>query len=284
MKYGVIDIGTNTIRSVVYDENLKPANELVFESKILKFTNNSVFGDEGISDLSDAIKKSVLFFASEDVKNVFAFATSAMRDVSNFDEVKNRIFDDTKIEIELLSERDEALCDFEVLKRKSNAYSGAGFDLGGGSCQILTFENDKLEFFTSQKIGVKRLLNTFETLTPEKEKSVREYIKEKLLCVPEKSFSTIFAMGGTPKKIRRLIYSLYGKDVISPSLLDELLKDYYFENALLKKESQTEFYKIPYGILVLDELCRHFSSESITVTDFGSRDGYLLKKLDDFKK
>lgn len=279
MKYGVIDIGTNTIRSVVYDESLKAVKELVFESKILKFTSNSVLNNEGISDLCDVIKKSVIFFASENVTAEFAFATSAMRDVSNFDEVKNRIFNDSKIEIELLSEKDEALCDFEILKRKSGNPSGAGFDLGGGSCQILTYKNNELEFFTSQKIGVKRLLNTFQTLTPENEQDVREYIKERLLCVPEKSFSTIFAMGGTPKKIQKLILTLFDNEIINRTSLSQLLKAYYSDDASFKAQSHTEFHKIPYGILILDELCTHFSSNNITVTNFGSRDGYLLKKI-----
>jgi len=279
MNYGVIDIGTNTIRPVVYDEDLKSQKEIVFESKILKFTTNSILCDEGILDLSNAIKKSTHFFATENAKEVFAFATSAMRDIENFDIVRDKIFNETKIEIDLLSEEEEALCDFEVLKEKSGAVSGAGFDLGGGSCQILTHENSCLEFFTSQKIGVKRLLNEFGLLTPEKENSVREHLKKSFTLIPQKNLSTIFAMGGTPKKIRKLIFSLFNSDIINPNFLGELLKAYYCSNPQLKEESQTEFYKIPYGILVLDELCRHFSSENITVIDFGSRDGYILKKL-----
>ena len=65
MNYAVIDIGTNTIRSVIYNENLLPVAQIVAESVILQHTENHMLTTTGIDRLhfsskTTPIKYSVL--------------------------------------------------------------------------------------------------------------------------------------------------------------------------------------------------------------------------------
>ena len=46
-----------------------------------------------------------------------------------------------------------------------------------------------------------------------------------------------------------------------------------------KELSGKEQYKIPYGVLVLRELCRIFTAERIVVMKGGVRDGYVRSRL-----
>ena len=114
-KIGVIDIGTNTVRAVGYNTDVKPVCETVFESNILKHTKNGILSITGIKELSLVIKKEIEFFYENKISEIYAFATSAMRDVKNFDEVN----ENCDIEIELLSEEDEAMCDFNGVDTRS---------------------------------------------------------------------------------------------------------------------------------------------------------------------
>ena len=110
-KIGIIDIGTNTIRAVGYNDDIKPICETVYQSNILKHTKGGILSAVGINELSIVIKKEIEFFNENEIFTIYAFATSAMRDVKNFNEVVKSC----GIEIELLTEEEEAWCDFYAL-------------------------------------------------------------------------------------------------------------------------------------------------------------------------
>lgn len=280
MKYGVIDIGTNTIRSVVYNGELKVLAEMVAESTILKYTENGCLTEKGIGELCSALKNAAEFFKNNSADAVNAFATSAMRDVKNFLSVKDAVFASCKIEIELLSEYEEAMCDFTSVKlQTSDKVSGAAADIGGGSCQLMLCKNGELLYHCSEKLGVKRMYNRFGELTHENESEVRSFIKESFSCVPFFSSDTLFVMGGTSKKIKKLTKKLLDSADLTPNTLNKCLELYYEKNQGYMELSSTEINKIPYGITIVDELCRFCGADKISVLSGGVREGYVLRHI-----
>ena len=261
---GVIDIGTNTIRAVGYSaDNIKPLFETVFESNILKYTKDGILSLDGINDLSDAIGNETEFFKEKNVTEIYAFATSAMRDVKNFDEVNEHC----EIEIELLSEEDEAMCDFLALTNElGENSSGVGIDLGGGSCQIIVFANGMIEYFSSFPIGVKRLYNKFGKFNSQDE--ILTYIKEILRDVPEFNSKTLYVMGGTGKSIAKILKT-------NNINTDLLCVDGFFEDDCTDMINRD---KIPYGVLVISQIARLFGAESVKIMNCGSREGFVVKK------
>ena len=261
-KTGVIDIGTNTVRCVCYDltDGIKPYDELVFSSEILTHTRDTKLTFEGILWLDEIIKKAVDFFNQKGISDIHAFATSAMRDVDNFLEVSS--FVEKRVKIELLSEKEEALCDFYALKYVlGNQLSGVGIDLGGGSMQLLAFEEGKLKFSKSFPIGVKRLYIKFGEFKKENEKCVLEYIENIVGEVPDNK--VLCVMGGTGKKIAKIL----GKKEF---LVSELNNDALFN----EKDKHSEINTIPYGVTVL----KYMAQDRVKVMNCGSRDGYIVKK------
>lgn len=280
MKYGVIDIGTNTIRSVVYSDTLKVLAETVAESTILKHTENGCLTDKGIGELCSVLTSSAEFFKINSADTVTAFATSAMRDVKNFLSVKDTVFTSCKIEIELLSEDEEAMCDFTSVKlQTSDKVSGAAADIGGGSCQLMLCKNGELLYHCSEKLGVKRMYNKFGELTNENENQVRSFVRESFSGVPFFSAEMLFVMGGTSKKIKKLIKKILADTEFSPAALNRCLKLYYEKNPEYTELSSTEINKIPYGIIIIDELCRFCGADKITVLSGGVREGYVLRHI-----
>ena len=264
-KIGVIDIGTNTVRAVGYTEDVKPICEKVFESNILKHTENGILSFAGIKELNFVIKKEIEFFCDNGISEIYAFATSAMRDVKNFDEVNEFC----EIEIELLSEKDEALCDFYALKNElGGVSSGVGIDLGGGSCQIIVFNEGKVEYFSSFPIGVKRLYNKFGKY----KSKIFEYIEDVIKDVPKVKSEYLYVMGGTGKIIGNIINREF-----NPQMLDNEKPPFNNENCYdgLREMSKNT---TPYGVDVISVIAQKFSSEKIKILNCGSRDGFVVKK------
>ena len=108
---GILDIGSNTIRLVTYENGEKISN-ISINSEILKDTVNkklTVLGTQKLCRGINALKKE-----AGNIK-IYAFATFAFRELLNCDEVQEKIQNQTQIKVEILSGKDEAECDFYAL-------------------------------------------------------------------------------------------------------------------------------------------------------------------------
>lgn len=265
-KIAVIDIGTNTVRAVGYDaDKIEPICEKVFESNILKHTKDRNLSFVGIKELNFVIKKEIEFLKQNGFFEIYAFATSAMRDVKNFDEVNKYC----EIDIELLSEKDEAMCDFYALKNElGEISSGVGIDLGGGSCQIIVFNEGKVDYFSSFPIGVKRLYNKFGKYKTK----VFEYIEDVIKNVPTINSEHLYVMGGTGKIIGNIIGREFYREILDNEKLPFIDEKCY--DGLREMSKNTT----PYGVDVISVIAKKFSSKKIKILNCGSRDGFVIKK------
>ena len=206
---GIIDIGSNTIRLVTY-ENGKKISNISINSEILKDTENNKLTNIGTQKLCLAIKK--LKDISGEIP-LSAFATFAFRELENREEVKTIILKETGVAVEILSGKDEAECDFAGLKNEiGENKSGVGVDLGGGSAQIFSFKKGALDFCESYPIGCKKIKENFVQgvfPTISEEKKFKEYI-ENVFSGFDKYSEKIYIMGGTAKTAAKMYSFLKG--------------------------------------------------------------------------
>ena len=283
---GIIDIGSNTIRLVIYKERERIANFCEY-SNILADTVGGELTDEGIERLCD-----ILFSLRGEIMEykcgVFAFATSAFRDLKNQDKVKQKVFEETGLCIDVLSGEREAEYDLAALLGSfDGGESGIGVDLGGGSCQIFGFENGNAFFSVSLPIGCKRIKRAFcKTPVPEKEerKKIEDCVKESLRKLPEYDkdrFKNLYMMGGTIKTAGNLYEFLHGterKNELTTCQVEELLSD--IEDGgkemmvgILKKRYET----IAVGLIIANAIAEFAGADVINIKKCCVRDGYLAK-------
>ncbi len=280
-RFGIVDIGSNTIRGVLYRGGDKPCtlDNIVFSSNILADTYNGSLSDEGIDNLCRILLSIKDFFQDNSTEYIFAFATSAMRDVSNFNKVQQIIEGKTGILIDLISGDEEAECDFLAIKTVTSVPCGICVDLGGGSGQVISFNEEGVILKKSMPIGAKRVKNLFvKDIVPDdsQEKEIREYVEKELLWISEKN-QEIWFMGGTAKKAKKLAKKIFGQDTLT---LDFLLDIYQFvkENPnILKKIFPERYEAVAVGIFVMIVICQTLGGEKILVTKAGVRDGYVEK-------
>lgn len=175
-KLGAIDIGSNAVRllvSTVTKPEHKPTN---FKKTSLVripirlgadvFINGKI-SDENYARMLEAMQTYKHLINLHKVTKFRACATSAMRDASNGEELKNEVFQKTGIDIEIINGKDEAAIiaatDLHSLINDDSTYLYV--DVGGGSTELTVFSKGKTISSKSFKIGTVRLLNNLVTET-----------------------------------------------------------------------------------------------------------------------
>lgn len=283
MYLAVIDIGTNTVRTVVYD-NKKIVENIRFGSSVLENTQNGILTDSGTAELCRTLLLTAEQLKKYENIQIFCLATYALRCVRNFSAVHDEAFQKTGIDIRLLSGAEEAECDFLAVKGSGIPLAdvNAAFDLGGGSCQLLVFDKNGVIAEKSMPIGTKKLAHEFVSdllPTPEGKQRIAQYVRCAISDFAPYFSPTLYAMGGTAKNINKICTALRGSDADFFTAADL---------AMLQKaaDTDTELYcrlaadrattLIP-GALVINELVKCFSADKIVPLACGVRDGFLAK-------
>ena len=168
-KVATIDIGSNAIRLLI-------SNVFSVNGK-LQHTKNSLYrvqlrlGDDSfkkgiispknLEKLKSTLKSFKLLMDVNDVKKYLAYATSAMRSISNAEKLLKSLEIETGVKVEIITGKKESEI---VAKNDISTHIGKTknycfIDVGGGSTEVVIYK--KGEFYKSKsfKIGGVRLIN-----------------------------------------------------------------------------------------------------------------------------
>lgn len=171
-KIAIIDLGTNTFHLLIVEID-KGQEKIIHKEKIAV-----KLGEGGISEgtisksAQERALKTMLYFKDkineEKVENIFASATSAMRNAANGKEVIDRIYDATGISIQLISGMDEAKYIHMGVKKalKIGPDPALIMDIGGGSVEFIICNQTEVFWMQSFEIGAQRLLDKFHKHDP----------------------------------------------------------------------------------------------------------------------
>lgn len=274
----IIDIGTNTIRLVTYNDK-KIIFNIAVRSEIIRDTKDGELTSFGTENLCNILK---FLISKTEAKKIYIVATRSLRVLKNKEEVSEKIFEETGIEIDILTGEEEAECAFLGAKSKIEENNGIIIDLGGGSCEIIAFEKEKIKFLKSYPIGTKVIKNKFsKRMYPNEEEA--ENIKTYLTETVEKQATDgkIYITGGTAKTALSLYNGLTKeeKTFITIKEIEEILNFIKGKNEEeLKKLFSTRYDTISVGIIIIKTLAEIFEKEEIYIVNAGVREGYLIKR------
>ena len=280
----LIDIGSNTIRLVVY-EGFKEIENYAEYAGLIADVSNGEISPVGIGKIITALlsmrKRAETLCAS----NIYAFATASLRDIEDKESLVSCIKAATGIEVEMISGEAEAYYDYLGLKKVDNIQDGAAFDLGGGSCQIMVFRNDNVEGAVSLPLGGLKLHTEFvkgNIPSSDEREQLAEYVKSKVLSFKpfiNCGFSRLCAMGGSVFALDSLAKVYFGDDCrLDGEVLKKLctLTEEQICNVVPKRLKTV----VPAAIVML-ELLETSGAEEIVITTAGVRDGILFSKFSD---
>ncbi len=298
MKIGIIDVGSNTVRIVVYKTDGDKIKEIVNERYfvgLIEFVKKGTLGYEGISKLIEALQS--IRELAEVVKcdKIYCFATASLRNLKNENDIIFKIKNETEFNVEIISASEEVFYDYSGIKRYIKEKDGVGLDLGGGSCQLFSFSDNKIIHSDSFKIGSLYIYKNFvDGLLPKKKeiKKIKNYVKEQLstnLRLKNLDFEKIYSIGGSARAAAKLHKSLTGKTgdasdyQLTVEQIDEIIDTIYKMDvkgiSFICHIIPERVYTIIPGLIILRTICKFVSSAKIQTVKGSVREGYLWENI-----
>lgn len=290
MKYAIVDTGSNTIRMSIYDCSDGVIDEIFTEAVFANLAAHIVdneLTDEGISVCCDAIKKHEQ--TAKDYSACFhVFATAAIRNAKNCEIIVKKVKENTNIDLKILSGTDEGELSFLGAFSDFSTNTGIMADVGGGSSEIIAFENGKIKALQSIPLGSLAAYKRFvsgEIPTPSEIESIQEEIKmylDKNENFKNIKSDTLCLVGGGVLASQKLSQVFLKSDSLTASSIKILLSLFLArENTLSILENLIPKRKLTItpGLAIYSALCKYFGAEKIEISDKGIKEGYVKKYL-----
>ena len=302
IKHAVVDIGANSVRMNIYDIDTQTGEFSVCSSArsmlgLAAYAKNGTLSNDGVGKLFAVLREFLARANSIPCDAFSAFATASLRGLSNSKRILREIKAGLGIDIEIISGEAEAKYDHAAIRfRFPETKKGVLIDMGGGSTEIVHFENERVLNAVSLPIGCVMLGKNFtecskkEPFPTEAEmKNIRVYVKKILSAYPafREIGGTAFLIGGTARAAAKLNLSLSEKS-------EHLQDGYAFSVNELKKTADTAFGDIRKdgkwiretvsdrttsiipGLVAYLEICDYMSLSDFIISNAGVREGYLI--------
>jgi exopolyphosphatase/guanosine-5'-triphosphate,3'-diphosphate pyrophosphatase len=289
----VVDIGSNSVRLVVYEGATRAPTPL-FNEKVLCGLGRSIastgrLSADAVARALRALRRFRALIDQMQVTRVEAIATAAAREASNGPEFIARAERTLDVPIRILSGTEEAeLAGLGVIAGIHDAEGLAG-DFGGGSLELVNVGNGELADAATLPLGGLRLIDASSGSL----KRAREIVDAELAKVAwlEKGRDRDFyAIGGTWRALARLHmtqthyplnvmhnYRIGAADALRfSSLLDQQSQS---SLAGIRDISSARRETIPFGALVLERLIRQVRPRAVVISIYGIREGLLYAML-----
>lgn len=298
--YSVIDIGSNTIRLVVYRldqgaiqpilNNKRPAGLAGYLDR------NGCLNPEGVEKLVSVLSEFRQILDMLPDCPVFPFATASLRNIANTEEVLDRVREACGMEIRVLSGREEALLDHRGVMRSMNPHSGLLVDVGGGSTELVLFREGEIQAAESIPVGSLNLYNRFvDQIVPTKKelkemkKEVRRMLRRVLPSTGTYDAQPMWGVGGTARGALALARHMgaaerdgreYGCGVWKEILEQAEESPKKLSRRILKLSPDRIHTMVP-GILILSVVAESYGSRTVVTSPYGVREGYLSLMLEE---
>tara|TARA_R110002126_G_scaffold76017_3_gene189761 strand:- start:49576 stop:51111 length:1536 start_codon:yes stop_codon:yes gene_type:complete len=291
----VLDIGSNSVRLVVYERHARALTPLYNEKSACALGRGvgqtGRLADANMAQALNAIKRFALVSRMMRVGKVFILATSAVRDAANREEFVSTVEALMESEVQVLSGEQEAhYAALGAVAGISN-FAGTVGDLGGGSLELSNILNGNDTDGQSFELGVIRLQDDSNGSPSKAASIVRERLKDSVLSKASKGTS-FAAIGGTWRALAKLhqivrkypLHMVQHYVVSAEEMLEfcgeivgaSSLKGY--EGADQVSSSRREL--VPFGAAVLAEVLKAGQFKDVVFSALGVREGYLYGMLD----
>jgi exopolyphosphatase/guanosine-5'-triphosphate,3'-diphosphate pyrophosphatase len=295
----VIDIGSNSVRLVVY-EALERSLITIFNEKALcglgrEVQSTGLLAPDAVERALTALKRFRALCKIQQVGQVYAIATAACRDASNGSDFIAQAERICGVPIEIISGPREARLSAQGVISGIHKPDGIVGDLGGGSLELIDVRGNSIRSGVTLPLGSLALQDLSHKSLKRAERIVKSDLDEVELLKSGRG-RTFYAVGGTWRALARIhiiqsgypLGVMHGYSIPASDALDfaRRLRRLAAADMLANIEVIADARRplLTYGALVLEYVIRVAKPKTITFSTFGVREGLLYSMLSDSER
>lgn len=293
VRVGVIDVGSNSVRLVVYNA-LKRVPVPLFNEKVLcglalGLEKTGKLNPEGVMLAHQTLARFIRLAAALEVKSLHVLATAAVRDAVDGQAFVTECEQRYNIRIRIFSGVEEArYATLGIMAAFPGAFGLIG-DLGGGSLELARIGDDKVEAACSFPLGLLRLLAAAEGDKKKAASLIDSYIKD-LPLFQEVKGKSFYAVGGGFRNLAKIYIALthYPLRILHHytvptssflSVLKNITQIPLTRLEALSGISGRRAETLPYTALVMERIIALMQPSRIVFSAYGIREGFLFGQL-----
>ncbi len=303
-RIGIIDLGSNTVRLVVFDvdkhigRKLK-ANEfaVVLNERTVAglsaYVAKNVFSDAGIECATDVLQDLVQAARNIGCARIHVFATAVLRNCSNSEDACRAIEKETGLKIDVISGEEEAHLGYVGATISQKISQGVLVDIGGGSTEFthIVHGRDLMNVSVDQG-SVSSYAGFVSVVLPTEEEcsQIRSAFKGRISefkCIQDTRESAMFGIGGSVRAVGKLCGRMHETDKTQKTMSREevqavlslLSRDRSRFAHLAVKAAPERLHSLVPGCIILDALMEAANAQQLTVCKYGVREGYLRERV-----
>ncbi|MGJ5754179.1 exopolyphosphatase/guanosine-5'-triphosphate,3'-diphosphate pyrophosphatase [Streptomyces puniciscabiei] len=305
MRLGVLDVGSNTVHLLVVDAHPGarplPAHSHKAELRLAQLLDDSgAIDDDGIHQLVAVVQDALQAAEDKGVEDLLPFATSAVREATNADDVLTRVEEETGVRLQVLTGPEEARLTFLAVRRWFGWSAGKllVLDIGGGSLEIAYGIDEEPDTAVSLPLGAGRLTAGWlpgDPPTPEAVRALRRHVRTEIartvgefsrfgapdhVVATSKTFKQLARIAGAARSADGLYVQRELKRESLEAWVPRLAGMTVDQRAELPGVSDGRAGQLLAGALVAEGAMDLFGVEKVEICPWALREGVILRRLD----
>lgn len=290
----VIDIGSNSVRLVIFERTSRFAFHLLHEAKSRVRISENAYDNEGnlqkvpLQRAFSALKDFNNMIRQYKVNKTLCVATSALRDAPNKKEFIQKVQKELSLNIKVIEGEREAYLGGIAAANLLYLNTALTIDIGGGSTEFAFYQDKQVQQTFSLNLGTVRLKELY--FDNDDIIGAKEYIQKELQKLPSNLHcDNLIGIGGTLRAISKMIME---KDQVSFQKLHGFAyqvtkQKNYFQKIQASNEKELlalgvkkdRLDVLQAGLLILSSVIESMEVKQIITSGVGVREGLFLSDL-----
>lgn len=300
-RLGVIDLGSNSVRLVVYEAragaaNPRPFRILVDEKKMAglsSYVEEGRLTEAGIERAAEVLRGLLRLADNLTCERVGVFATAVLRNCANSAEAAQAIEKAAGCAIDVLSAREEAHLGFAGARIGRALDAGTLVDIGGGSAELTALRPDGDHAGISLPAGCVAFYARYVSLvlpSPEECRAMAaafDALLDGAGGLDAYRSERAFGIGGSLRAVGKMLAQVEGVPASPESFTREDVDSLFallerdpsaFAHAMVKAAPDRAHSLVP-GMVIARTLMERLGIREVTLCKYGIREGYLTERM-----
>lgn len=292
-RIGIIDIGSNSIRLVVYDQQ-KRAPVAIYNEKVMcalgkGLATTGMLNPEGVELARQALRRFLALGRNMEIASLHVMATAAIRDAKDGADFARYLEQTYEITVDTIPGQKEARLGAYGVSASMYRPQGLTGDLGGGSLELVRINDGQIGDHASLLLGSLRMIDESRGDRDRLRRLIEKRFDE-LQWLEDRKVENFYAIGGSFRALAKMhmamnnypLRILHEYSVESRSFLAFVREMARSSPEKLEKfpgSAPRRVPALPGAAIVLEHIITRAQPDAVVFSASGIREGYLYEKL-----